>query len=305
MDRPQLTVRAQVGADEAPSAERSRRGFPARSTTALTTIRPPATRWIDRYLQDGFAVIPGVFSRAEIAELGGYFDEVLAWASGARETTKHGLTEFRVVPIAGVPTLKFAKWAAAFHPGLDRIRTAPGLLSLVFAALGPDLRQITNQMHWKNPGDEVSFQMHQDCTFRKPDAAYRNLSRSFLQTAIAVDPCSEENGCLRVVARSHREAKALLAGGYDGWDANGVNRGVLERFAPAVSVLLDPGDVVIWNPFTIHGSRPNRSRRSRRLYINGFARAADCDHGIRVTEGGKVLPLAWGPGTRWDVVEER
>jgi hypothetical protein len=269
------------------------------------TIRTPGASWIDRYLEDGFAVIRGVFLRAEIAELRCYFDEVLARAAGMREVTKHGLAEFRVVPIAGVPTLKFAKWAASAHPGLDRFRTAPSLLSLAFEALGPDLQQITNQMHWKNPGDEVSFQMHQDCTFRKPDAAYRNLSRSFLQTAIAVDPCTELNGCLQVVPRSHREAKALLVGGYDGWEANATNRAVLERFAPAVPVLLDPGDVVIWNPFTIHGSQPNRSCRSRRLYINGFARAADCDHGIRVTEGGRVLPLAWGPGTRWDAVEER
>jgi hypothetical protein len=72
-----------------------------------------------------------------------------------------------------------------------------------------------------------------------------------------------------------------------------------------VPALLDPGDVVIWNAYTIHGSQPNRSRHSRRLYINGFARAADCDHGIRVTEGGKVRPLSWSPETRWDVVEER
>lgn len=275
------------------------------STAVGITIRTPDASWVDRYLEDGFAFIRGVFPRAEIAELRCYFDEVLARTTGMREVTKHGLAEFRVVPVAGVPTLKFAKWAASFHPGLDRFRTAPSLLSLAFAVLGPDLRQITNQMHWKNPGDEVSFQMHQDCTFRKPDAAYRNLFRSFLQTAIAVDPCTEANGCLQLVPRSHREAKALLAGGYEGWAANAANRAVLERFAPAVPALLDPGDVVIWNPFTIHGSRPNRSCGSRRLYINGFARAADCDHGIRVTVGGKVLPLDWGPGTRWDVVEER
>jgi len=275
------------------------------TTASNTAMRARDATWIDAYLEEGFACIRGVFSRAEIAELRRYFDEVLDRATGLREVTKCGLAEFRVVPIAGVPTLKFAKWAASFHRGLDRFRTAPGLLSLAIELLGPDLRQITNQMHWKNPGDEVSFQMHQDCTFRKPDSAYRNLSRSFLQTAIAVDPCSEANGCIEFVPRSHREAKALLAGGYEGWEANVVNRAVLERFAPAVPALLDPGDVVIWNPFTIHGSEPNRSRVSRRLYINGFARAADCDHGILVTEGGKVLPLAWGPRTRWDVVEER
>jgi hypothetical protein len=261
--------------------------------------------WIDRYWEDGFAFVRGVFPRAAMAELGRYFDEVLARAVNVREVTKCGLVEFRVVPIAGVPTLKFAKWAASFHAGLDRFRSSPELLSLAFALLGPDLRQITNQMHWKNPGDEVSFQMHQDCTFRKPDAAYRNLFRSFMQTAIAVDPCTEANGCLQFVPQSHREARALLSGGYDGWEANAGNRAVLDRFPPPVLALLEPGDVAIWNPFTIHGSAPNRSCQSRRMYINGFGGAADCDHGIRVAEGGRALPLTWGPETLWDVVEER
>lgn len=261
--------------------------------------------WVGRYWEDGFAVIRGVFPRAQMTELGGYFDEIFASTAGMREVTKHHLAEFRVLPIAGVPTLKFAKWAASFHAGLDRFRTSPRLLSFAFALLGPDLRQITNQMHWKNPGDEVSFQMHQDCTFRKPDSAYRNLSRSFVHTAVAVDPCTETNGCIQFVPGSHRAAKALLSGGYEGWEANAANRAVLERLPAPVPALLDPGDVVIWNAYTIHGSQPNRSRNSRRLYINGFARAADCDHGIRVTEGGKVRPLSWGPDTRWDVVEER
>ena len=261
--------------------------------------------WIERYREDGFAVIRGVFSPAEMAELAGYFDEILARGTGLREITRQGLAEFRIVPIGGVPTLKFVKWGASLHPGLDRFRSSPNLLSLAFALLGPDLRQITNQMHWKNPGDEVSFQMHQDCTFRKPDSAYRNLSRSFVQTAIAVDPSSEANGCLYMVPGSHREARPLLCGGYDPWEANAVNRAVLERFPAAVPALLDPGDVVIWSPYTIHGSEPNRSRRSRRLYINGFARAADCDHGIVATEGGKPLPLSWSQETRWDTVAEK
>ncbi len=250
-------------------------------------------------------MVRGVFPPEEIVELGKYFDEILAQGQGLEQTTKKGLAEFRVVPIAGKPTLKFAKWASSVHDGLNRIRTSPRLLSLVSRLLGPDLRQITNQMHWKNPGDGVSFQMHQDCTFRKPDAAYRDLYGGFLQTAIAVDPATDQNGCLQLVPTSHRERKALLAGGYEGWEANGANQQVLERLPPAESGLMLPGDVLIWNPFTIHGSRPNQSAKSRRVYINGFARAADCDNGIRVTEGGRVLPLAWGPDTHWDVVEER
>jgi hypothetical protein len=261
--------------------------------------------WIDEYWDRGFVRVPAVFPAGEIAELAGYFDEILEQAAGLHAIEKRGLTEFRIVPIAGKPTLKFAKWAAASHAGLNKFRTSSRLLGLVTQLLGPDLRSITNQMHYKNPGDEVSFQMHQDCAFRKPDAAYRDLYGGFLQTAIAVDPATEENGCLQMVPYSHREKRTLLAGGYEGWEANEANRQTLARLAPAESGLMDPGDVMIWNPFTIHGSQPNRSPRSRRVYINGFARTASTDHGVDTTAAGRVLPLSWGPETRWDVVEER
>lgn len=261
--------------------------------------------WLEAYWRDGFAHIPGVFPREEIRELAGYFDEILALGEGLRTTTKQGLAEFRVVPIHGRPTLKFAKWASSMHPGLDRFRTSPRLLAPAMALLGYDLRQITNQMHYKNPGDGVSFQFHQDCTFRKPDAAYRNLAGSFCQIAIAVDESTPENGCLKFIPGSHKEAKALLEGGYEGWEANDDNRAVLDRFPPPVDGIMEPGDLMVWSAYTIHGSQPNRSPRPRRVYINGFARASDCDHGVKVTENGKAVPLAWGPDTRWDIVEER
>lgn len=266
---------------------------------------PQYESWVEEYWDRGFALIPGVFPVAEIKELGACFDEILSRAVGLEKTTKNGLAEFRVVLIGGKPTLKFAKWASSIHPGLDRFRTSPRLLSLVMRVLGPDLRQITNQMHYKNPGDGVSFQMHQDCSFRKPDAAYRDLYGGFLQAAIAVDPATQENGCLQLVPGSHRARRPLLTGGYEGWDANGDNRKVLESLAPAENGLMDPGDVLVWNPYTIHGSQPNRSAISRRVYINGFARAADCDHGVWAARDGKSVPLAWGPETRWDEVEEK
>ena len=261
--------------------------------------------WIEEYRERGYVRVPGVFPAREVAELAGYFDDILAQATGLTQVTKRGLTEFRVVSVAGRPTLKFAKWASASHAGLNEFRTSPRLLGLVMQLLGPDLRSITNQMHYKNPGDGVSFQMHQDCTFRKPDSAYRNLHGSFLQTAIAVDPATNENGCLQLIPYSHREKKALLSGGYESWESNEANRNALERLPAPEPGIMDPGDVLIWNPFTIHGSQPNKSAKSRRVYINGFARSADCDHGVITTVAGRVMPLEWGLETRWDTVEER
>ncbi len=261
--------------------------------------------WKESYWRDGFVILPGVVPLEDIALLSIYFDEMLAQATGLARVTKTGLTEFRVVDVAGKPTLKFVKWGSALHEGLNQIRTSPRLLEIVMALLGPDLRQITNQMHYKNPGDGVSFQMHQDCVFRKPDSDYRDLYHGFLQAAIAVDPSTRENGCLQFIPGSHVSGKSLLDGGYEGWEANAHNAAVLERLPAPVDAIMRPGDVALWNPFTIHGSLPNTSRISRRVYINGFARSDCTHHGVETVRTGKVLPLRYGPETVWDVVEEK
>jgi hypothetical protein len=49
--------------------------------------------------------------------------------------------------------------------------------------------------------------------------------------------------------------------------------------AGKVELELEPGDVALWNLFTVHGSGPNRSPGDRRLYLNGYVTAAHCDRG--------------------------
>src|SRR3546814_1156313 len=61
--------------------------------------------------------------------------------------------------------------------------------------------------------------------------------------------------------------------------------------AGAVDLVLDPGDVALWNLYTIHGSRPNRATIDRRLYINGYVAAAQCDRGEWAFRDGKPCPL--------------
>ena len=47
----------------------------------------------------------------------------------------------------------------------------------------------------------------------------------------------------------------------------------------AIELLLEPGDLALWSPYLVHGSGTNRSDHKRRLYINGYVRADDCDRG--------------------------
>nr|MDQ3003723.1 hypothetical protein [Fibrobacterota bacterium] len=75
--------------------------------------------WVEEYWERGFVTLRGVFPQEELDILSQGFEEILAMGQGFTETTKHGLAEFRVIPIDGKPTLKFAKWASSIHGGLN------------------------------------------------------------------------------------------------------------------------------------------------------------------------------------------
>ncbi len=84
-----------------------------------------------------------------------------------------------------------------------------------------------------------------------------------VQTAIAIDPITADNGPLALIPRSHLRGhlphtKAKVAA--ESFDA-----------ATAERPLLEPGDVLLFGPYTIHGSEANRSRIARRSFLNGFA----------------------------------
>jgi ectoine hydroxylase-related dioxygenase (phytanoyl-CoA dioxygenase family) len=154
----------------------------------------------------------------------------------------------------------------------------------------------TSQLHWKPAGAErVAFGFHQDIRFRRPATAYRNTERCFVQTAIAVDPHRRESGAIRLYPKSHRLGDLALGGEGPVLDqalseADLAARGLDP--AALVDIELDPGDVALWGLFTVHGSGVNRAGHDRRVYINGYVTAADCDLGTWAFRDGRPCPLA-------------
>jgi ectoine hydroxylase-related dioxygenase (phytanoyl-CoA dioxygenase family) len=63
----------------------------------------------------------------------------------------------------------------------------------------------------------------------------------------------------------------------------------------AVEVELEPGDLALWSPYLVHGSGTNRSDHQRRLYINGYVRAEDCDRGEWAFRDGEPVPFGPEP----------
>ena len=126
---------------------------------------------------------------------------------------------------------------------------------------------------------------------------YRDLDVSYVQTGIAVDPHTPENGAMRVVRTSQKLGKLDFglkgqmpreAGAFS--DEPVLRNRV--RSEDIVDLTLEPGDVALWGPFTPHGSGANRTRGDRQFFINGYVRAESCDRGEWAFRDGRPVPLA-------------
>lgn len=252
--------------------------------------------YVNHYLRHGYAVIKGVFSGTEIEVLARAFDRILAEALNDGQGVLHENAGFRFSddPVVG-RIVRIARWPSYCNEVLDRYRVDGRLLEILEPLIGIDIKQVVNQLHWKPAGAvSTEFGYHQDIGFRRPLSAYRNPQRSYVQTAIAIDRHRPESGAIRVYPGSQRIGQLVTK-------ASGpiMHRRLQDNelrqldLVPEklVDIILDPGDMALWNLFTIHGSGHNKSQRDRRVYINGYVKASDCDLGEWAFRGGQSVRL--------------
>jgi hypothetical protein len=255
--------------------------------------------YVAKFRRDGYAVLRGFFGPHEVAEIGTAIDQIHAEGVAHGRKFRHGNLFYNVTPGPnGAPLVRMVQWPSYHQPVLDRVRRDPRFAAMLAPLIGGDVKQIINQLHWKAPGGMGDFAWHQDSRFRKPDECYRNLGTSYVQTGLAIDPHTPESGCMRFLPRTH------MAGDLD-LDTSTEVLGnamaddvlVAAGLSPddAIDLVLAPGDLALWNPYLVHGSGANRSDHQRRLYINGYVRAEDCDRGEWAFRGGEPVPFGPEP----------
>ncbi len=214
------------------------------------------------FATEGFAVVPGLLSPAEVAEAAAAFDALVALARGG--ASEVGGAQFVVDPDPF--RLHRVVWCGGASRRLAAFGDDPRFVDLAADILGSsEVVQIIQQAHFKLPGDAVQFDWHQDASNRRygSDLWHDVDGRgSFVQIGVAIDPMGPDNGGLRMVPGSHRHG--FVADPKTG-------RIGPEWLGPAVDVVLDPGDAVVFGPFVIHGSGPNLGAGPRRLFLQGYA----------------------------------
>lgn len=272
-----------------------------RSSQALRREEPGASRAdVAHYWREGYAIVRGFFSAAEIHEIGAALDQLYAEGTAHGRCFRHGNLFYNVARKDGgsEPVVRMVQWPSYHQPELNAVRLDGRFAHLLEPLLGSDIKQIINQVHWKAPGSLGDFAWHQDSRFRQPASAYRNLGSSYVQTGLAIDAHVPASGCMRIIPRSHLRGDLRMdcskktlgtAMSEDALAEVGFSKD------DAIDLLLEPGDLALWSPYLVHGSGRNLSDHRRRLYINGYVRASDCDRGEWAFRAGRAVPLGPKP----------
>ena len=230
----------------------------------------PADR--ERFERDGFVRLPGVLSAAELAEIAAVYERFRRREIAVPGRDFCDMTEgyggrpedFAIVNVM-LPRVHWPAWRG----NLYERRAA----SIAEQLCGPDMAIDYDQLLAKRPGrHDAVFHWHQDLAYWPPTADTRTAT-----CWLAIDEASEENGCLRCVAGSHREAELRphrpLSG--DREHAHTLVAVVDEARDRIQAVPAQPGDVVVLSERVVHGSGGNRSAANwRRAYVVALRSAA-------------------------------
>ena len=252
---------------------------------------------VEHLREHGYAVIPGFLTADEIAAVKRETDAVRTEGLKHRASYRDRNLMFEILndPAAKRRVLLQAHWFAWINPALEALRRHPRYLEIMEPLLGRDIKQVTNQLHWKPPGAKFTgYRFHQDLRFRERGGTYRDLMTAWLNTGLAIDPATRENGCLRVIRGSHK--KGYLGLSDDGPIMKGTTQDAELQQAgldlkDIVDVELEPGDLAIWGLLTVHGSDANRSQKDRAFAISGYVQAHNSDRGEWAFRDGQPVPL--------------
>jgi ectoine hydroxylase-related dioxygenase (phytanoyl-CoA dioxygenase family) len=254
--------------------------------------------------EKGYAIIRGFLNRDEVAEVRREVDKVYAEGMKHHSTYRDHNLLFEILNDPGVNrrVVIQAYWFAWINKKLEELRRNQKFFEVLSPLLGPDIKQIVNQIHWKHPHGKYTFyRWHQDVRFRERKDLITNLDRYYITTGLAVNRQDASNGALKIIPYSHRMGYLGMSDEYahvmlgdtrqdDQLRAAGIDPSTI------VQLEMEPGDLAIWTLFTLHASAQNTSNDERILMLNSYVRAEDSpERGEWAFRDGLSVPLGKVP----------
>lgn len=234
-----------------------------------------------RFRRDGYLVVKGLVSRDEVAEIVQHTDDLMA-----------GRVKFPGIPLPSddLTDEERRKYYDRIHMPhrvaelYERFLLHPRVVDVLEALIGPDVLALQTMLFFKQPGHNGQG-YHQDAYYipTQPD--------TLIGAWLALDPATQENGCLWMTPGSQNEPiypdcdgvsengdsilsdiEPIKGASNPDIEKNTVTR-VAAKYDTELPVEVEPGDVVFFGGHVLHRSHANRATYSRRAFVSHYCNA--------------------------------
>lgn len=225
---------------------------------------------------NGYLVVEHVLTDEELTGVRQRTDEIIADPDSAPPGVSVGREGDTIADKSRTEAANRAVRGTAFLVRFDPIFRAfaqnPKILELVRGLIGPRIKVFRDQMLLKPPGGQAK-PVHQDQSY------FRVRPEGDLVTAwIALDPATEENGCMRYVPGSHKYGIFEVETDPEKPVHHIPVTGEIQ-FREAVRCPVPAGSIIFHHGCTLHSSEVNRTNTWRRAVILHYTTAsARSDH---------------------------
>jgi ectoine hydroxylase-related dioxygenase (phytanoyl-CoA dioxygenase family) len=151
-----------------------------------------------------------------------------------------------------------------FHAPFDRLCRSGRLHAAIAQLMGEEVCLFKEKINYKMAGGG-GFEPHQD-----QQAGWSRYAPLFVTALVTIDRATEENGCLEM---AEGERLTSLVG--EEWRP--LTESEMRDFA-LVPVPTEPGDVLFFDSYAPHGSKPNLTAEQRRILYLTYNAARHGDH---------------------------
>ncbi|MBV8914184.1 MAG: phytanoyl-CoA dioxygenase family protein [Acetobacteraceae bacterium] len=208
--------------------------------------------------RDGFTLVAGFFDAATTARIRRWTEEIAALPEAPGRQMVY-YEDSLVEP--GRRVVQRIENFCAFHPGFDRLVRFGRLARWTAALMGGPVVLFKDKINFKLPGAD-GFKPHQD-----QQAGWSRWAPLFVTAVVTIDPATVANGCLELVAGRHREG--LIGEEWQPLPEDGLG---LQPMPTA------PGEVLWFDSYVPHASKPNFTDAPRRILYLTYNLAEHGDH---------------------------
>lgn len=224
----------------------------------------------NRFHEHGYLVIPGLFEQILVAKLRDRIDAIAQGAAplpqGVMRMEEPSVARKEVRSKGAVGTTrKLEGVPLATDAAIKKAAHHPRLVAAMQELLGPDLKLLRAAAMMKPPKIGSPKGIHQDVAY------YPIEPMEHIAAWIALDPATEENGCMEVLPGAHKD-------GYREhemreYDTDLVIQGTTGDEEGLVTLPMQPGDVLLTHCLTPHRSGANTTSEPRRALILAYMSA--------------------------------